>query len=163
MLLDHVDDQDRAIGQVRRVDVFQAQANFRVVHVLLFDRAGRLLLQQIAPGHARHPGDWGSSVAGYVKAGESYEAAAERKLREELGLTDVPLRLLGKTSMVDEGSKKFISVFAATHEGGLRPNPEDFAAWEFVPLERLRAGRSRRLTPTFEHVLEYALPKLPVA
>jgi isopentenyldiphosphate isomerase len=153
MLLDRVDARDQPRGYVVRADVFRKHANFRVAHVLLFSSDGQLLLQKIAPTHPRHPLYWGSSVAGYVKARESYKAAARRKLKEELGIEDVSLKYLGKTSMIDEGSKKFIGVFTARYDGSLEPNPDDFADLEFVPLERLQARRmKRRFTPTFEHV-----------
>jgi isopentenyldiphosphate isomerase len=164
MLLDQVDSRDRPIGSVLRADVFRRQANFRVAHILLFSRKGQLMLQKIAPTHPRHPLHWGSSVAGYVKAGESYKEAARRKLKEELGIEDISLKFLGKTSMLDEGVKKFIAVFTATYDGPLEPNPDDFAALEFVPLSRLQTRKVKRhFTPTFEHVLKYLFEKLPAA
>jgi isopentenyldiphosphate isomerase len=164
MLLDQVNGRDRPIGRIRRADVFRKRATFRVAHILLFSPDHKLLLQKIAPTHDRHPGYWGSSVAGYVKAGESYENAARRKLQEELGIEDIPLERLGKTSMLDEGAKKFITIFMATYGGPLHPNPEDFADLEFVPLSRLRAKKvKRRFTPTFEHVLQYLFEHFPAA
>ncbi|HYO53456.1 NUDIX hydrolase [Archangium sp.] len=164
MLLDQVDGRDRPVGHIRRADIFKKRANFRVAHILLFSPDGRLLLQKIAPTHNRHPGYWGSSVAGYVKAGESYENAARRKLQEELGIEDIPLKRLGKISMLDEGAKKFIVIFTATYGGALQPNPEDFAALEFVSLNQFQAKKvKRRFTPTFEHVLQYLFDKLPAA
>lgn len=164
MLLDRVDNRDRRVGSVLRADVFKEHANFRVAHVLLFSRDERLLLQKIAPTHPRHPLYWGSSVAGYVKAGESYKEAARRKLKEELGLEGVSLKFLGKTSMIDEGTKKFIAIFTAIYNGPLDPNAEDFADLEFIPLSRLRVRKLKRnFTPTFDHVLKYLFEKLPAA
>src|SRR5580692_4842 len=80
MDVDVVDGSDRVIGTGQRRHVLQQNAGFRVTHVFVFNRAGDLLLQQIAPG-LRHPGQWGSSVAGYLRAGEDYRQAAERKLQ----------------------------------------------------------------------------------
>ncbi|WP_373047643.1 NUDIX domain-containing protein [Vulgatibacter sp.] len=135
-------------------------AGFRVVHVLLRDRFGRLLLQQIAAEHDRHALQWGSSVAGYVQAGESYESAARRKVAEELGIAELPLRHLGTTSMRDGAATKFIGVFlGAIDEGSLHPNPSDFAAVDLVPLSDLQrelACGSRQFTPTFEQVFRFA-------
>ena len=58
----------------------------------------------------RHPERWGSSVAAYLYAGESYQEAAQRRLWEELGL-EGPLRRIGKTRMADERSLKFVELY----------------------------------------------------
>src|SRR5438067_12996334 len=91
MVIDAVDQSDSFIGPVRRNEVFRRRVNFRVVHILLFDRRGQLLVQQLASTRTRHSGYWGSSVAGYIFAGESYEAAAQRRLGEEIGIYGAPL------------------------------------------------------------------------
>lgn len=98
-LVDVVDPSDRVVGSVPRKNLLSSGANFRVVHILVFNRVRELLLQCIAPG-LRHEGMWGASVAGYVLAGESYEQAAARKLENELGVR-VPLTSLCKSSMLD--------------------------------------------------------------
>src|SRR5438445_5929908 len=117
MVIDAVDQSDAPIGVIRRNEVFRQRANFRVAHDLVFNLRGELLVQQLASTRTRHPGYWGSSVAAYIFAGESYRGAAERRLAEELGIRDVPLNYFGTTSMEDEGSHKFIAVFSATHDG----------------------------------------------
>ena len=111
MVIDAVDQSDSPTSIIRRDEVFRRRANFRVVHILVFNRRGELLLQQLSRTRTRHPGYWGSSVAGYNFAGESYEAAAGRRLGEELGIDGVPLTYIGKTSMEDDGCQKFIGYF----------------------------------------------------
>lgn len=164
MVLARVDGSDRPIGTMRRRDALQSGAGFRVVHVLLFDESGRLALQEIASTHDRHPGFWGSSVAGYVQAGERYKEAAQRKLSEELGVEGIRLSYLGKTSMRDGASKKFICVFAAkVARDALTPNPDDFQGIDFVPVQDIRVQltfRQRPFTPTLQHVFRFALPKV---
>ena len=158
MRIDQVDARGRAIGTVKRGEVFDTGANFRVVHVLLFNARRELLLQQVSSRRARHPGYWGSSVAGYLLSGETYLQAARRKLRTELGIEDVVLKSVGRTTMIDQGCKKFIGVFEATYTGPLSPNPEDFAALWFVPraeVWRLIKQGALPFTPTFEHVFDF--------
>jgi len=158
MLVDLVDSSDRVIGTSVRRQVFQQHAGFRVSHVFLFNSAGDLLLQEIAPG-LRHPGQWGSSVAGYVQAGESYRTTAIRKLQDELGVLPSIVEH-GKTSMVDQGSLKFIELFKGSFDGPFVPNPGDMRALEFVPLPKILAERSsggRTFTVTFLHLLDFYL------
>jgi 16S rRNA (adenine1518-N6/adenine1519-N6)-dimethyltransferase len=158
MLIDRVDNRGRRVGKIRRAQVFEARANFRVVHVLVFNRHGELLLQRVAESRERHPGLWGSSVAGYLLSGETFAVAAKRKVREELGVENLRLEYVGRTTMLDDGCKKFIGVYKATHDGPLAPNPNDFAAiWfmSFGDIARDVASGSMKTTPTFRHVLDF--------
>src|SRR5436305_161713 len=75
-LIDRVDDQDRPIGVIERGRALEEGVNFRTVHVFVFDHQGRLLIQQLSQTRERHAMQWGSSVAGYLHAGESYEDGA---------------------------------------------------------------------------------------
>lgn len=57
-----------------------------VVHVCLFDRRGRLLIQQRTAEKTIWPRLWDVSVGGGVDAGETSRQGAEREFREELGI-----------------------------------------------------------------------------
>lgn len=63
-----------------------------VVHVCVFDSAGRFLIQQRSRKKYSLPGRWDVSAAGGVDAGETSRQGAEREFREELGF---PLDLSG--------------------------------------------------------------------
>ena len=157
MLIDTVDDQDNVIGTIKRSDALRQHANFRVVHLLLFNHEGKLLLQQLAYTRERHPGAWGSSVAAYVRSGESYRQAAQRRLLQELGIT-TSLDDLGKTSMIDEASKKFITVYAGTTDGPFAYDHDHIAQLDYreiADVNALQASGARTFTPTFLHVLNF--------
>ena len=155
-MIQQVDDNDFPIGGIPREDALRFGANFRVVHILVMNRHGEVLLQQI-PSHARHPNQWGSSVAGYVEVHESYEEAAVRKLGMELGIHAQPSHL-GKTSMTDGSSKKFIGVYMLHWDDPISPNPSDYGALCFVPVDGIDAwirAQSAHVTPTSLHVLRF--------
>lgn len=57
-----------------------------VVHLCLFDRAGRMLLQRRSMDKDRYPGMWDVSAGGFVRSGEEPLAAALREAEEELGI-----------------------------------------------------------------------------
>ncbi len=158
MLVDLVDASDHVIGVSPRRQVFQQSAGFRVAHVFLFNATGELLLQQIAPG-LRHPGQWGSSVAGYLESGETYDQCAMRKLQQELGVLPA-VTAFGKTSMVDQSSLKFIELFTGTFDGPFSPNAGEVSRVEFVSLPTIQVERStgtRQFTETFLHLLAFYL------
>ena len=158
MVIDAVDQNDTPIGTIRRNEVFRQRASFRVAHDLVFNSSGELLLQQLAHTRTRHPGYWGSSVAAYLFAGEPYRAAAERRLAEELRVQGERLNYIGKTSMADEGSHKFIAVFTTIHDGPFDFDRSHIETLEFLPrhvIHELHAAGSRTFTPTFLRVLNF--------
>ena len=133
-LIDRVDDLNHPIGTIPRATAFDEHANFRTVHVLVFDRRGSLLLQQLSASQERNPLQWGSSVAGYLHAGEACDEAARRRLAEELGL-QAPLSRVGVTMMRDDGVKKFVGVYTTNSDSPRIAEPEHIEELRFVPTE----------------------------
>jgi isopentenyl-diphosphate delta-isomerase len=158
-LIDRVDDLNHAIGTVPRAKVFDEGANFRTVHVLVFNHSGSVLLQQLSASRDRSPLQWGSSVAGYLHAGETYYEAARRRLAEELGLR-TPLRRVGVTMMPDDGVKKFVGVYTTIADSPHISEPDHIAQLEFVPPNVVEADiveDPARYTDTLKHVLCYVI------
>jgi isopentenyl-diphosphate Delta-isomerase len=160
-LIDQVDRSDRPIGQMPRGDALRTGANFRTVHVFVFHE-DQLLLQRLAPQRERHPGLWGSSVAAYLHAGESYERAARRRLCEELGLRGDLLEV-GKMQMRDERSLKFVELFEL-RDGPARirePNHiAELSYWREGDLVTAVEERSDMFTPTFLDVYRFFRQRL---
>jgi isopentenyldiphosphate isomerase len=166
-LIDRVDERNRSVGTVARQDVFKEHANFRTVHVLVLNYAGELLLQQLAATRERHPLRWGSSAAGYIYAGETYEDAAKRRLREELGL-ETQLQAVGVTPMEDDGVTKFVGVFVTVANDPRVREPDHIGAIEFRPQADIEQDIRRHAgtyTDSLRHVLAFWLqqgrPGLP--
>lgn len=57
-----------------------------VVHVCIFDREGRMLIQQRQPFKQGWSNYWDLTVGGCAVAGDTSRTAAEREVREEIGL-----------------------------------------------------------------------------
>lgn len=150
-LIDAVNERDEEIGRIPRGDVLREGRNFRTAHIFVVNDRGELLLQRLAAGRDRHPGRWGSSVAAYLFAGESYRAGAERRLEEELDLR-TELRQLGKIEMRDEHSLKFVSAFltrsnvAENHDPG---HLSELAYLRVSEVERSLRRKPENFTPTF--------------
>jgi isopentenyldiphosphate isomerase len=158
MIIDAVDQTDAPVGVIPRAEVFQKHVNFRVSHVLIFNSRGELLLQRLALTRGRNPGAWGSSVASYLFSSENYVDAAQRRVRQELGISDFPLVPIGKTEMVDDGCLKFITVFQSLHEGPFHPDASHIDRVEFLPIAEIEwmiESRDRIFTPTFLQVFSF--------
>jgi isopentenyl-diphosphate delta-isomerase len=162
MMIDVVDGADRKIGEAPRARVLPHALNFHTVHLFVFDAQDRLLLQQLSVNRERNPLKWGASVAAYLFADESYESAIRRRALQELGI-DVEPAQVGKIEMKDGRSTKFVSLFAARHDGEVSPDPEHIQAIRFAPLGQVEeelAVMPERFTPTFRNLFPFYLRSL---
>ena len=60
----------------------------KVVHVLVFNSKGELILQKRSMIKDVAPGKWDTSVGGHVNAGETLKDAVMREMEEELGINE---------------------------------------------------------------------------
>jgi len=82
-----VDETDQALGTCPKAEVHGAHTPLhRAFSLFIFNRDKRLLLQQRALDKPTWPGVWSNSCCGHPLPGESYESAAVRRTRYELGL-----------------------------------------------------------------------------
>jgi 16S rRNA (adenine1518-N6/adenine1519-N6)-dimethyltransferase len=116
-----VDKNDRIRGYASRAEVHGNNLRHRAVHILIFNRAGDLYLQQRSRGKDRHPLKWDSSAAGHMTAGEDYDETARRELKEELGV-DVPLERIFKLTASSRTDYEFIWGYRGMVSEGLAPN-----------------------------------------
>jgi isopentenyldiphosphate isomerase len=158
MLIDTVDPFDRPIGTVSRREVLRTGQNFRVAHLFVFNSRSELLIQQLSSNRERHRLAWGSSVAAYLFAGETYDEAIRRRTQQELGRALSPVVLAGRTKMQDLSSEKFISLFTATDDGPFTIDRGHIERVEFLPLDTissLMSSGERTFTPTFRHLFSF--------
>jgi 16S rRNA (adenine1518-N6/adenine1519-N6)-dimethyltransferase len=129
-----VDENDRVTGAASRREVHGNNLRHRAVHILVFNRAGELLLQKRSRWKDRHPELWDSSAAGHVGVGEDYDATAARELEEELGIR-APLERVAKIGASEETGQEFIWLYRTEDEGPFAPAPGEVEAVEFFPRE----------------------------
>jgi len=85
--MDVYDENRRPTGRTQlRGETVRPGDCLTVVHVCLFDGAGRMLIQQRQSCKRSFPDLWDLSVGGAVQAGETSREAARRETLEELGL-----------------------------------------------------------------------------
>lgn len=129
-LLILVDPRDRVTGYAGKERCHDGRGLLhRAVSVFVTDGAGRVLLQRRADPKRLWPGRWSNSCCGHPVRGESYAAAASRRLREELGLT-CPLRRLFKfTYFAPAGAAgsehETCTVFLGTDDSPPAPDPSE--------------------------------------
>lgn len=90
-----VDEDDMPIGTGDKLPSHTGDTKLhRAFSIFLFNSKGEFLLQQRALSKKTWPGIWSNSCCGHVKLHESYQSAAKRRLKQELGLSGVELTLM---------------------------------------------------------------------
>ena len=137
-----VDENDVAIGVAPKSRVHLTGERHRAVSVFLFDERGRLLLQRRAAGKYHSPGLWSNTCCGHPRPGESALAAAQRRLREEMGVecalthahTFEYRAAVGPELLEHEVDHVFTGVFT----GEPVPDPDEVSEWEWRAPEEVR-------------------------
>ncbi|MEO7932404.1 MAG: 16S rRNA (adenine(1518)-N(6)/adenine(1519)-N(6))-dimethyltransferase RsmA [Chthoniobacterales bacterium] len=131
-IFDVVDDQNVVIAQATRGEVHAKNWNHRAVHIFVYNRAGELFLQKRSHRKDRQPGKWDSSAAGHLDAGETYLAAAQREIVEELGVS-AEVTLAGRLPSSEQTGYEFIEIYRAQAEGPFHLHPLEIETGAFFP------------------------------
>ena len=99
----------------------------RVVHVLVFDRRGCLLLQKRSMQKQVAPGRWDTSVGGHVDFGETVEAAMHREMAEELGICPVAPEFAYCYIHANDYESELVFTYVCGFDGRIRHNPEEIS------------------------------------
>ena len=146
-----VDKNDRILRYARRSDVHGNNLRHRAVHILVFDQAGDVYLQQRSRWKDRHPLKWDSSAAGHVAAEESYEETARRELEEELGI-NVPLEKLLKLPASARTEQEFVWLYRGEIQGNPIVNRTEIETGAFFPpaiIDGWVSARPENFAPGF--------------
>lgn len=112
----------------------------RVVHVLVFDNKGRLLLQKRSMNKDIASGKWDTSVGGHVNPGEDILEAAKREMKEELGIADCTLGYLYDYLFSNHIESELVSTFSCVYNGKFFFNREEIEEIAFWDMEKIRVN-----------------------
>lgn len=151
-LFEIVDEDDRVIGIAPRSECHGNPALIhRVVHVLVVNANGDMLLQKRSPHKDIQPGKWDTSVGGHLEPGETYHEAAVREMREELGLTALPLTFLYKSKIRNAIESENIATFLTRFDGQVILNEQEITEVRFWRPDEIDAVIGHEVfTPNFE-------------
>jgi 16S rRNA (adenine1518-N6/adenine1519-N6)-dimethyltransferase len=110
-----------------------------------------MFLQKRSRWKDRHPLLWDSSAAGHVDAGEDYDEAAVRELKEELGVAAKLARVI-KLPCSEETGWEFIWLYRGEHDGPFQLAPGEIEYGDFFPIEivdRWTKARPQEFAPGF--------------
>ena len=146
-----VDKNDRILRHASRSQVHANNLRHRAVHILIFNAAGEVFLQQRSRWKDRHPLKWDSSAAGHIADAESYDETARRELKEELGI-GVPLTKISKLAASERTDQEFVWLYRGKLAGTLSPNRTEIETGAFFPeaiIDGWVAARPEDFAPGF--------------
>lgn len=138
-----VDDDDRVIGTSEKLETHRQGALHRAFSVIVWDSAGRLLLQK-RHGRKYHSGGlWTNACCGHPRPEEDVRIAARRRLEEEMGfvcdlewLGTIRYRAALDHDMIEH---EIVHVFRGVHDGTIAPNPLEADGYQWARPEDVRA------------------------
>lgn len=139
-----VDADDRPVGSAGKLAAHSEGLRHRALSVIVSDGAGRMLLQKRAAGKYHSAGLWTNTCCSHPRLGETIEAAAARRLEEEMGFR-CPLRKLFVTSYRGEVGQgciedEVVHVFGGRYEGPIAPDPQEVESYRWTHPEELKAA-----------------------
>ncbi len=165
-----VDEDDRVLGVEEKFAAHRSGALHRAFSVLIYDHQGRWLLQRRSLRKYHSGGLWTNAACGHPRPSETTEAAASRRLFEELRFT-CPLSFVTKVhyrSALDHGmtEHEMVSVYTGRYEGPIDPDPREADAIRWIEPEQLvqdMDDHSERYTVWFKKYVTELWPVLNAA
>lgn len=136
-----VNEKDEPIGLSEKLEAHKRGQLHRAVSVFVFNKSGELLLQKRASSKYHGGGLWTNTCCTHPRDGETSEACAIRRLKEEMGIdaqVEKQFSFIYKAE-VENGliENEYDHVFFAVYEGEIKLNPEEAEDCNFVPLVKV--------------------------
>ncbi len=151
-----IDLADNVVDARPRPEVKGVGMTYRVTYILVFNRAGEVLVQQRTDTKDWCPGRFDLAAGGIIQYDESYDLSARRELSEELGI-DAALTphfdLFYDDLVAPVCNRNWGRVYSCEHEGPFRLQPEEVASVRFMPVEAALALDPDTVTPDTRQVL----------
>jgi isopentenyldiphosphate isomerase len=124
----------------------------RVVHVLVFNKDGNLLLQKRSMNKDVAPGRWDTSVGGHVGIGEDLSLSSKREMHEELGISGHEPEYLYSYIHRNHYETEHVTTFRCRYEGEIFYNREEIDEVRFWSFKEIRQVLGQKiLSDNFEN------------
>ena len=126
---------------MNKLEAHQKGILHRAFSIFLFDKKGNILLQRRAKNKYHSPHQWTTACCSHPREDETYLQAAERRLREELGISCELEKKFDFIYKADVGGglweHELDHVFTGIYEGEFHLNPEEVSEIRYISLQDL--------------------------
>ena len=138
-LLEIVDTDGKSLGIAPRSSVHgNPSLLHKVVHVIVFNDAGELLLQERSLSKDVAPGKWDTSVGGHISPDEDILVAARREMEEELGVDAGEMIFLYSYVHSNAYESELVFTHSCIHNGPFSFNRDEINALKFWTMEEIK-------------------------
>ncbi|GAC1381763.1 MAG: isopentenyl-diphosphate Delta-isomerase [Ginsengibacter sp.] len=139
-----VDANDAPIGEMEKMEAHRLGVLHRAFSIFIFNKKGEMLLQRRAPNKYHNGGLWSNSCCSHPIPGEDTLAAAEKRLKEEMGFTTSLTKIFDfkYKTLFDNGltEHEFDHVFVGEYDGQIIPNYNEISDYTFLSLDEISAS-----------------------
>jgi len=138
-ILEIVDSEGKILGTAPRSEIHgNPSLIHKVVHVLVFNSDGALLLQKRSMNKDVAPGRWDTSVGGHVSPEEDLMIAAQREMEEELGIVPDGLKFLYSYIHSNPYETELVFTYSCVHNGPFSFNREEIDEVRYWNIEEIK-------------------------
>lgn len=139
-----VTEEDEERGSMEKMEAHLKGELHRAFSIFIFNHKNEMLLQQRAVNKYHSGGLWTNACCSHPKPGETTEAAACRRLKEELGFETVLDKIFDFTyrASFDNGliEHEFDHVFTGIHSGEIKINKSEVQDVCFRSMEEIESN-----------------------
>ena len=137
-----VNEKDEPIGTAGKTEAHEKGLLHRAFSIFIFDSKGKMLLQQRSPEKYHGAHLWTNTCCSHPNPGEETMAAAQRRLKEEMGFVTKLEEVFSFTyrAQVENNliEHEFDHVFTGEYEGAMEPDPKEISDWRFEDMQQIK-------------------------
>jgi len=137
-----VDENDQQLGVCEKQEAHERGLLHRAFSIFVFDKEGKLLLQQRADNKYHSGGLWTNTCCSHPQPGEETISAAQQRLVEEMGFETELTKVFDftyKTTFSNGLTEHELDhVYTGKYDGPVHPNPEEVKDYQFTHLYEIK-------------------------
>ncbi|WP_374365087.1 isopentenyl-diphosphate Delta-isomerase [Cloacibacterium sp.] len=156
-----VTEKDEVLGLMEKMQAHENGILHRAFSVFLYNSKGEMLLQKRAAEKYHSPNQWTNACCSHPRMEETYEQAAKRRIKEELGIDCELEEKFWFIYKADVGQNlwehELDHVFVGNYEGEFNLNKEEVSEVRYISLENLNIeleNNPEKFTEWFKIILE---------
>ena len=138
-----VNEQDEQVGQMEKMEAHIKGILHRAFSVFIFNDRNEMLLQQRSISKYHSGGLWTNACCSHPRPAEETEAAATRRLQEELGFITPLTKIFDfhYNAAFSNGltEHEFDHVYVGRYSGKITPNPAEVQDYCYKKMEEIAA------------------------
>jgi len=139
-----VNEQDEQVGVMEKMQAHREGKLHRAFSVFIFNNKKEMLLQQRALNKYHSGGLWTNACCSHPKPNESTEAAAKRRLKEELGFETTLEKIFDFTYKADFENGlteyEFDHVFSGVYNGQINLNTAEVKDFCYRSIDEIQSA-----------------------